>query len=114
MINKKSFNKVILVGHVGGAPETRYTKAGSAVSTFSLATHELKKTVSEEEKEHTEWHSILAWGNMGEFAEQYIKKGQLVCVEGRLKTSKWESKEGLSLSKTEIVASSITPLEWKP
>ena len=68
MINKKSFNKVILVGHVVGAPETRYTKAGRAVSTFSLATDELKKTVSEEEKEHTEWHNILAWGSMGEFA----------------------------------------------
>ena len=114
MINKKSFNRVVLVGHVGSAPETRYTKAGSAVSTFSLATHELKKTISEEEKEHTEWHNILAWGNMGEFAEQYIKRGQLVCIEGRLKTSKWESKEGLSLSKTEIVANSITPLEWRP
>ena len=113
MINKKSINKVILVGHVGNSPETRYTKDGRAASTFSLAMHELKKTSSGDDGEKTEWHNILAWGKIGEFAEQYIKKGQLVCVDGRLKTSKWLSKEGVSLSKTEIVASSITPLDWK-
>ena len=113
MINKKSINRVILVGHVGNSPETRYTKDGRAVSTFSLATHEFKKNLSGEEEEKTEWHNILAWGTFGEFAEQYIKKGQLVCVEGRLKTSKWLSKEGASLSKTEIVANNITPLDWK-
>ena len=114
MINKKSVNRVILVGHIGSSPETRYTKEGRAVATFSLATHELKKTSSGEDLEHTEWHNILAWGNMGEFAEQYIKKGQLVCIEGRLKTGKWESKEGVTLSKTEIIANNITPLEWRP
>tara|TARA_Y100000817_G_scaffold194623_1_gene152213 strand:- start:365 stop:709 length:345 start_codon:yes stop_codon:yes gene_type:complete len=113
MINKKSINRVILVGHVGNRPETRYTKEGRAVSTFSLATHEYKKGALGEADEKTEWHGILAWGKIGEFTEQYIKKGQLVCVEGRLKTSKWLSKEGVSLSKTEIVASSITPLEWR-
>ena len=113
MINKKSINKVILVGHVGSAPEIRYTKEGRAVSTFSLATHELKKTAMEEGSEHTEWHNILAWGSVGEFAEQYIKRGQLVCVEGRLRTNKWTSKEGVSLSKTEIIANNIIPLDWK-
>ena len=113
MINKKSFNRVFLVGHVGGTPETRYTKAGSAVSTFSLATHELKKTASEEEKEHTEWHNILAWGNMGEFAEQYIKKGQLICIEGSIYTRKWTDKKGVIHSIAEIFANSAVPLEWK-
>ena len=114
MIHKKSINRVILVGHVGNSPETRYTKEGRAVSSFSLATHEYQRTSSEGAAERTEWHNILAWGKVGEFADQYIKKGQLVCVEGRLKTSKWSSKEGVSLSKTEIVASNITPLGWKP
>ena len=72
MINKKSINKVILIGHVGNHPEMRYTKEGSPIATFSLATHEFRKSVSEDEKEHTEWHNIVAWGNMGEFAEQYV------------------------------------------
>ena len=114
MINKKSINRDILVGHVGNNPETRYTKEGRGVSSFSLATHEYKMASSEKEAERTEWHNILAWGKAGEFADQYIKKGQLVCVEGRLKTSKWTSKEGVPLSKTEIVANSITPLDWRP
>ncbi len=113
MINKKSINKVILVGHVGGSPETRYTKEGVAVSSFSLATHELKKAPQNDNEEHTEWHNILAWGNIGEFVEQYVKKGQLICVEGRLRTSRWTSKEGSALSKTEIIANNIIPLDWK-
>ena len=114
MINKQSINKVILVGHVGNVPDVRYTKEGRPVSTFSLATHELlKKAPSEEGEKHTEWHNILAWGKIGEFVEQYIKKGQLVCVEGKLRTSKWESKEGINLSKTEIIASNVVPLDWK-
>ena len=115
MINKKSINRVILVGNVGNSPDVRYTKEGRPVATFSLATHELiKHSPSEEGEEHTEWHNILAWGKVGEFVERYIKKGQLICVEGRLKTNKWKSKEGPSLSKTEIIAANIVPLDWKP
>ena len=64
MINKKSFNRVVLVGHVGSAPETRYTKEGSAVSTFSLATHELKKTTSEEEKEMIYSKTFDVWADI--------------------------------------------------
>ncbi len=108
MINKKSINKVILIGHTGNLPDVRYTKEGLIVVSFSLATHEIQK-----EKEHTEWHNIVAWGSLGSFVEEHVKKGLLVCVEGRLKTRKWESKEGTLLSKTEIHASSIVPLEWK-
>ena len=73
MINKKSINKVILVGHVGNNPDIRFTKEGHLVASFSLATHELKK----EGNEHTEWHNIVAWAKMGEFVEQYIKKTPL-------------------------------------
>lgn len=109
MINKKSINKVILIGHVGNAPEIRYTKEGTPVASFSLATHELQN----EEKEHTEWHNIIVWGKLGGFVEQYIKKGQLVCIEGRLKTRKWTAKEGHGLSKTEIISSNVVPLDWK-
>ena len=109
MVNKKSINKVILIGHVGNAPEVRYTKEGTLIASFSLATHELQN----EEKEHTEWHNIIAWGKNGEFVEQYIKKGQLLCIEGRLKTQKWLAKEGHYLSKTEVIASNVVPLDWK-
>ena len=85
MINKQSINKVILVGHVGNVPDVRYTKEGRPVSTFSLATHELiKRASSEEGEEHTEWHNILAWGKIGEFVEQYIKKGQHQLRRGRI------------------------------
>ena len=110
MINKKSINKVILIGNVGNHPEIRHTKEGTLVASFSLATHEFRK----EGQAHTEWHNIVAWGKSGEFVEQYIKKGQLVCIEGRLRTQKWVSKEGIGLSKTEILTTSVVPLDWKP
>ena len=109
MINKKSINKVILIGHIGNAPEVRYTKEGTLIASFSLATHELQN----DEKNHTEWHNIIAWGKIGEFVDQYIKKGQLVCIEGRLKTRKWTAKEGHTLSKTEIISTNVVPLDWK-
>ena len=109
MINKKSINRVILIGHIGGAPDIRFTKGGRLVASFSLATHEIKK----DQEEHTEWHNIVAWGKIGEFVEQYIKKGQLVCVEGSLRTRKWVAKDDASHSITEVFANNIIPLEWK-
>jgi single-strand DNA-binding protein len=112
MINKKSINRVILVGHVGSQPETRFSKEGSCFSSFSLATHEIRK-IKNKEEEHTEWHNVLAIGKLGEFADKYIKKGQLVSVEGRLRTNKWLSKDGVKRNMTEIVATSLVPLDWK-
>ena len=114
MLNKKSINKVVLVGNVGVPPEVRYTQTGRAVAHFSLATHELIKTDSNKNgKEHTEWHNITAWDKNASFVEEYVQVGQLLCIEGYLRTKKWVSKEGVSLSKTEIVASNIVPLDWK-
>tara|TARA_Y100000768_G_scaffold115710_1_gene85405 strand:+ start:835 stop:1176 length:342 start_codon:yes stop_codon:yes gene_type:complete len=112
MINKKSINKVILVGHVGNLPETRFSKEGSCFSSFSLATHEIRK-INNRDEEHTEWHNVLALGRLGEFADKYIKKGQLISVEGRLRTKKWISKDGVARNMTEIVATSLVPLDWK-
>ena len=108
MINKKNINKVILIGHVGNLPSIRYTKKGVLVASFSLATHD-----TQNEKEHTEWHHVVSWGALGSFVEENIKKGQLLYVEGKLKTRKWETKDGFFLSKTEILASSVIPLETK-
>ena len=101
---------MILIGNVGNTPEIRRTKEGTLVASFSLATHEFRK----EGEEHTEWHNIVAWGRSGEFVEQYIKKGQLVCVEGRLRAQKWLSKDGHNLSKTEILTNNVVPLDWRP
>ena len=112
MINKKSINKVILVGHVGSSPEVRFSKEGTCFASFSIATHELRKGPKEEET-HTEWHNILALGKMGEFAENYIKKGQLVCIDGKLRTKKWTAKDGSQRNNTEIIAINLIPLDWK-
>ena len=111
MINKKSINKVILIGHVGNTPEVRFSKEGTCFASFSLATHEIRK--GKDSEEHTEWHNILALGKFGEFAENYIKKGQLVCVEGRLSTKKWKAKDGAVRNSTEIIANNLIPLDWK-
>ena len=113
-MQKNSLNKVILIGHLGAKPEGRYTKEGKSVVSFSLATNESWNSSSGKLKEHTEWHNIVAWGRSGEFVEQYIKKGQLVCVEGRLRTQKWLSKDGHNLSKTEILTNNVVPLDWRP
>ena len=110
MINKKSINKVILIGHVGVSPEGRATKDGVVVVSFSLATHELQGRT---EKEYTEWHNIVAWGKTGEFVEQYIKKGQMICVEGSLRTRKWKDKNDINHSITEVFATNVIPLDWK-
>ncbi len=78
-----SVNKVILVGRLGRDPETRYTGAGQAVANFSLATDESYKDRNGERQKRTEWHKIVLWGKQAEIAQQYLKKGSLIFVEGR-------------------------------
>ena len=102
----------MLVGHIGSSPDVRFSKEGTCFSSFSLATHEIRKNKGQEEN-HTEWHNILALGKLGEFAENHIKKGQLVCVEGRLSTKKWVGKDGIARNSTEIIAANLVPLDWK-
>ena len=101
-----SVNKVILVGRLGRDPETRYTSGGQAVANFTLATDETYKDRSGERQKRTEWHRIVLWGKLAEITQQYLKKGMLVYVEGRLQTRQWEDKrDGQKRSTTEIVAS---------
>ena len=112
-MQKSSINRVFLIGRLGGDPEARYTKTGRPVASFSIATNESWKQQSGQIAEHTEWHSLVAWDKLAEFAQQYLYKGQLVSIEGRIHTRKWENKEGASGKTTEIICSNIIPLEWK-
>lgn len=100
-----SVNKVILVGRLGRDPETRYTSGGQAVANFTLATDETFKDRSGERQKRTEWHRIVLWGKLAEIAQQYLKKGMLVYIEGRIQTRQWEDKrDGQKRTSTEIVA----------
>ena len=94
-MQKGSVNKVILVGHLGGDPESRFTPGGTAVATFSIATNESRKNSEGNWEDHTEWHRCVLFGKQAEFAAEYVKKGQMVYVEGRLQTRSWEDKEGM-------------------
>lgn len=112
-MQKRSVNKVILVGRVGQSPEGRYTPSGLSVVNYSLATNETKSNSDGNKTDHTEWHNIVSLGKQADFITEYVKKGQLICIEGKLRTQKWEDKNKVTHYKTEILADSVTPLEWK-
>jgi len=100
-----SVNKVILVGNLGRDPETRYMPDGAAITNASLATSfQWNDKASGEKKEETEWHRVVFRGKLAEIAGEYLKKGSQVYVEGRLRTRKWQDKEGHDKYTTEIVA----------
>lgn len=106
-----SVNKAILVGRLGRDPETRYTSGGQAVANFTLATDETYKDRSGERQKRTEWHRVVLWGKLAEIAQQYLKKGTLVYIEGRIQTRQWEDKrDGQKKSSTEIVANAMRML----
>src|SRR5271154_1059915 len=99
-----SVNKVILVGNLGRDPETRYTTSGDAVTNSRLATTDTWKDKAGEKQERTEWHNIVFYGRQAENPGEYIKKGPQNYVEGRMKTRKWQDKEGQARYPTEIIA----------
>ena len=100
-----SVNKAILVGRLGRDPETRYTSGGQAVANFTMATDETYKDRTGERQKRTEWHRVVLWGKLAEIAQQYLKKGTLVYIEGRIQTRQWEDKrDGQKKTSTEIVA----------
>ena len=112
-MQKSSVNKVILVGHIGNKPEGRYTPSGMSTVSFSLATNESWIDSENETQERTEWHNIIAWNKLADFATEYLQKGQLIYIEGRLQTRTYKDKEDIQRRVTEIVSTAITPLEWK-
>jgi single-strand DNA-binding protein len=99
-----SVNKVILIGNLGADPETRYLPSGDAVANIRIATTDVWKDKSGEKQEHTEWHRIAFFGKLAEIAGEYLKKGSPVYIEGRIRTRKWQDKEGQDRYSTEIVA----------
>tara|TARA_B110001454_G_scaffold187501_1_gene184909 strand:+ start:694 stop:1098 length:405 start_codon:yes stop_codon:yes gene_type:complete len=106
-------NKVILVGNLGKDPEVKYLDSGVAVANFSLATTENYKNKEGEKVSQTEWHNIVLWRGLAEVAEKYLKKGASVYIEGKIKTRKWEDKEGNTRYNTEILADNMTMLGGK-
>ncbi len=100
-----SLNKVMLIGNLGRDPEVRYMPSGGAMCNLSIATTEnWRDKTSGEKKEKTEWHRIVMFGKQAELAEQYLKKGSPIYIEGRLQTRKWTTKEGEDKYTTEVIA----------
>ena len=112
-MQKTSVNKVILVGHIGNKPEGRYTPSGTSTANFSVATNETWLDSENKRQDRTEWHNIIAWNKLADFATEYLHKGQLIYIEGKLQTRTYNDKDGVQRRITEIVSTIITPLEWK-
>ena len=103
-------NKVMLIGRLGADPEIRYTPSGAEVATFRMATSESWTNKSGEKEERTEWHRIVAWRGLAKICGEYLCKGKLVYVEGRLRTRSWEDRDGNKRTTTEIEASDMKML----
>ncbi|MBW2341872.1 MAG: single-stranded DNA-binding protein [Deltaproteobacteria bacterium] len=101
-----SLNKVMLIGNLGADPEIRYTPSGAAVANFNMATREQWT-----KQDKTEWHRIVAWRRLGEICGEYLHKGSLVYIEGRLQTRSWEDRDGNKRYTTEIIALGMQMLD---
>ena len=109
-----SVNKVILVGNIGKDPEVRYLQSGDQICNVTLATSEkYKDKASGEYKENTEWHRIVFFGKLAEICGQYLQKGKKIYVDGRIRTNKWQDKEGNERYTTEIIGSEMKMLSGK-
>jgi single-strand DNA-binding protein len=109
-----ALNRVQLIGRLGKDPDSRFTPTGKKVVHFSLAVSNRWKSAEGEAKESTEWVNIEAWGRLGEICAQYLHKGSLVFLEGRLKTDKFDDKSGETKYYTKVVALSMQMLDRKP
>jgi len=113
-MQKNSVNKVILVGRLGQKPELKYTASQMAVINLSVATTESRKDRDGNYKDETEWSRVVVFGKTAEFVANYLDKGALVYVEGRLQTRSWENKEGVKVTTTEVMANAVTSLGSAP
>ncbi len=106
-----SLNKAILIGRLGRDPEMRYTPSGQPVANFSIATDETYTGKDGQKVEKTEWHRIVVWGKQAEFCGNYLAKGRLVYIEGKIETRKWTDKDGAEKYTTEIKADRVVGLD---
>ena len=102
-----NLNKVLLIGRLGADPELRYTADGVPVATFNVATSETRKDKNGTKQEKTEWHRVVAWRKLGEIAGEYLKKGRLVYIEGKIQSREYEGKDGVKRKTFEIIASEM-------
>jgi len=103
----RGLNKVMIIGNLGRDPEMRYTPSGRPVTTFNVATSRSWNTSDGERHVETEWFNVVAWSNLAEICKQYLVKGQLVYIEGRLQTRHWDDSEGNKHTSVEIVANEM-------
>ncbi len=109
----KGLNKVTLIGHLGKDPEMLFTEANVAVAKFTLATSETYKDKTGKLITQTEWHQIVLWRSLAEMAQKYLHKGNLIYLEGKLKTRSWDDKDGNKKSVTEIIGDHLMMLDKK-
>ena len=112
-MQKGSLNKAQLIGHLGAEPESKFTTSGNAITNFNIATNESWKDKNGDVQDRTEWHKVVMFGKMAETAAEFLKKGQLVYVEGRIKTDSWEGDDGVKRYTTSINADVFTMLGKK-
>ncbi len=106
-----SVNKVILIGNLGKDPEVRHLESGVGVANFSLATSETYKDRKTGERvSQTEWHNVVLWRGLADVAEKYLKKGDKIYIEGKLRTRSWQDQQGNNRYTTEIIADNMTML----
>ena len=106
-----SVNRITVIGNLGNEPEMRFTPSGRPVTSFRVATNWRYTTPEGERKEETEWFSVVAWGRLAEQCNQFLTKGRLVYVEGRLRLRTWDGQDGQRRSRNEIVADRVKFLD---
>lgn len=106
-------NEAKIIGHLGRDPEVRYLPSGEPVANFSVATTEKWKNKNGEQQEHTEWHNISAFGKLAEIVGEYLKKGSLVYISGKIKTRKYQDKDGVEKYATSIACQELKMLGGK-
>lgn len=106
-----SLNKIIVIGNLGGEPEMRFTPSGRPVTSFNVATNWRYTTADGERKEETEWFNVVTWGKLAEQCNQFLNKGRLVYVEGRLHSHSWDGQDGQKHFRNEIIANSVSFLD---
>lgn len=109
----RGLNKVTLIGNLGKDPEIKRLEGNIAVAKFTLATSEGYKDESGQVQTHTEWHNVVIWRGLAEMAEKYLKKGSMICIEGKLRTRSFEDKNGDKRYVTEVVGDNIIMLDKK-